>query len=52
MDSKIWIGVGIAIGLYLLYRWMNPSEEPKLPVDKEIEKIIASDEYKPKGQYD
>ena len=52
MDNRIWVRIGILVGIYVLYRFMNPQEEKATGVDKEIENIINSKEYKVKGQYE
>jgi hypothetical protein len=51
MNTAIIIGIGvaIAIGIYLLIRNnATPAEE----YEREIEKILTSDEYKVKGKFE
>jgi hypothetical protein len=52
MEREIMIGIGIfvAIAIYLFTRkaGSNPAEE----YEREIEKILTSDEYKVKGKFE
>jgi len=49
--ANIWLGIlGVGFLLYIISRIFRPSREST--IDKEIEKVLTSDEHKVKGQYD
>ena len=52
INKTILIGLGILIGIYLLYKLFLNRPEIENEYEKVSNKILTSDEYKVKGQYD
>ena len=51
-NKTILIGFGIAVGIYLLYKLLFTPSKFEEDYQRVYDKIITSDEYKVKGQYD
>ena len=51
-NKTILIVLGIVVGIYLLYRAMFSKNEFEEDYDRLYNKILTSEEYKVKGQYD
>lgn len=51
IDKNILIGLGIVMGIYLLYKFLFRSQ-PADDYQKIYNKVLTSEEYKVKGQYD
>jgi len=52
VDKAIWIGLGIVVALYLMYKTFFGRVKLETDFDKDYNKVLSSDEYKVKGQYD
>jgi len=50
--NTILIGLGIVFGLYLLHKLFFNKIQVEDDYDKVYKKVMTSDEYKVKGQYD
>ncbi|MFH0868412.1 MAG: hypothetical protein V1831_03795 [Candidatus Woesearchaeota archaeon] len=51
-NNNILIGLGIVMGIYLLYKVFFGRNKFDEEYKKVYNKILTSDEYKVKGQYD
>ena len=51
-NKTILIALGIAVGIYLLYKMLFTPSKLEEDYYKLYNKIITSDEHKVKGQYD
>tara|TARA_Y100000310_G_scaffold341089_1_gene439083 strand:+ start:22113 stop:22280 length:168 start_codon:yes stop_codon:yes gene_type:complete len=51
-NKTILIGLGIVIGLYLLYKLLFSTNKFDDEYNQLYNKVITSEEYKVKGQYD
>ena len=52
MNNSVLIGLGIVIGIYLLYRLFFEKNEITNEYEQAYDKLLTSDEYKVKGQYE
>ena len=52
ISKTFFIVVGIAIGIYLLYKIFLGTDKLEQEYDVQYNKILTSDEYKVKGQYE
>ena len=59
LDKTVLMGIGIVIGIYLLYKFLMSNKtvesktmESKSDFEKDYNKILNSEEYKVKGQYE
>jgi len=59
LNKTMLIGIGIVVGIYLLYKFLLKSKtlesntlESKSDFEKDYNKILNSEEYKVKGQYE
>ena len=52
MDKTFLIAFGIIIGIYLLYKLLFGKSRLDEEFDQAYDKVLTSDEYKVKGQYD
>ena len=52
MENSLLLGMGIALGIYLLYKMFFGNKKINNEFEKGYDKILNSDEYKVKGQYD
>jgi len=53
MTNKTFlIAIGFIVGLYLLYKLLFSKNEFEKEYDRFYDKVMTSDEYKVKGQYD
>jgi hypothetical protein len=52
MEKTIWIGIYVLIGVYIIYRLFFKKNKFDLEYKRLYNKILNSDEYKVKGQYD
>jgi len=59
LDKTVLMGIGIVVGIYLLYKFLlnsktteNKTMESKSDFEKDYNKILTSEEYKVKGQYE
>ena len=52
INRFIWIGLGVLVFAYLMYKVMVPKNAYEEDVEKEFNEVISSDKYKVKGQYD
>ena len=59
LDKTVLMGIGIVVGIYILYKFLmssktmeNKTMGNKSDFDKDYNKILTSDEYKVKGQYE
>lgn len=52
MDKTFLIAFGIIIGIYILYKLLFGKSQLDEEFDQAYDKILTSDEYKVKGQYD
>ena len=54
INKTVLIGIWIAVGIYLLYKYLlnSKTSEKKSNFEKDYNKILSSEEYKVKGQYD
>ena len=48
----MWIGLGILVGIYLLYKLLFRTSRSDDDYQKVYNKVLTSEEYKVKGQYD
>ena len=51
VEKTVLIGLGVAIGLYLLYKIFFSRNRFKDEYNQLYDKILTSEEYKVKGQY-
>ena len=52
VDKTILISLGVIIGIYLMYKLFLGRPRIENKFEKNYEKILTSDEYKVKGQYE
>ena len=52
INKTILIGLGIVIGIYLLYKLFLTKNPVEQEYEKDYNKVLTSDEYKVKGQYE
>jgi|TARA_B100001971_G_scaffold187336_1_gene187973 hypothetical protein len=52
IDKNILIGLGILVGIYLLYKFLFRASKFDDEYQKVYNKVLTSEEYKVKGQYD
>ncbi len=52
MNNLIWVGLYVFLLAYLLIRFFSKKNKPVNDYQKLYDKIINSEEYKVKGQYD
>lgn len=52
INKTILIGLGIIVGIYLLYKLLFASDKFDEEYQQIYDKVLTSDEYKVKGQYD
>ena len=52
MDRSIWIGIYALLGVYIIYRLFFKKNKFDLEYEKLYNKVLTSDEYKVKGQYE
>ena len=52
IDKTILIGLGIVVGIYLLYKLFFRTSKFDDDYKKVYNKVLTSEEYKVKGQYD
>jgi len=59
LDKTVLMGIGIVVGIYFLYKFLMSNKtmesktmESKSDFEKDYNKILTSDEYKVKGQYE
>ncbi len=52
INKAVLIGLGIAVGIYLLYRLLFTQSKFDEDYQRVYDKILTSDECKVKGQYD
>ncbi len=52
MDNTMWIGVYALIGVYIFYRLFFKKNKFDLEYERRYNKVLNSDEYKVKGQYE
>jgi hypothetical protein len=54
VNPTIWMAVGIIVGFYIMYKLFFLSNKVKVDDDyqKTYNKVLTSDEYKVKSQYD
>ena len=52
INKTILIALGIVIGLYLLYKLFFSKSKFEEEYDRLYNKVLDSEEYKVKGQYD
>jgi hypothetical protein len=51
-NKTILIGIGIVIGLYFLYKILFSKSEFEKDYERLYSKVLNSEEYKVKGQYE
>lgn len=51
-NKTVLIGLGIVVGIYLLYKLLFTPSKFDEDYQRHYDKILTSDEYKVKGQYD
>ena len=51
-NKTVLIGFGIVLGIYLLYKLFLSSNNTDDDYNEVYNKVLTSDEYKVKGQYD
>lgn len=51
-DKSILIGLGIILGIYLLYRLLFSKSKFEEDYERLYNKVLTSEEYRVKGQYD
>ena len=51
-NKTILIGLGIMIGIYLLYRLLFSKSKFEDDYERLYNKVLTSEEYRVKGQYD
>jgi|TARA_B100001964_G_C14260228_1_gene614978 hypothetical protein len=51
-NKTVLIGLGIIIGMYLLYRLLFSTSKFDEDSQRMYDKVLTSEEYKVKGQYD
>ena len=51
-NKTILIGLGIMMGIYLLYRLLFSKSKFEEDYDRLYNKVLTSEEFKVKGQYD
>ena len=51
-NKIVLIGLGIVIGIYLLYKLLFSTSKFDEDSQRIYDKVLTSDEYKVKGQYD
>ena len=52
ISNTLLIGLGVVVGLYLLYKLFFSRSKFDQEYERVYNKILTSDEYKVKGQYD
>jgi len=59
LDKTVLMGIGIVVGIYLLYKFFmssktieNKTMGSKSDFEKDYNKVLNSEEYKVKGQYE
>jgi len=55
LDNSIIVSFGILLGIYLFYKILmgkKIEKKPEQDFDQLYNKVLTSDEYKVKGQYD
>ena len=52
MDKTFLIAFGIIIGIYILYKFLFGKSQLDEEFEQTYNKVLTSDEYKVKGQYD
>ena len=52
MGRTIWIGIYILVGVYLIYKLFFKKSKFDLEYERLYNKVLNSDEYKVKGQYE
>ncbi len=52
INKAVLIGLGIVVGIYLLYRLLFTQSKFDEDYHRIYDKILTSEEYKVKGQYD
>jgi len=52
INKTILIGLGIVIGIYLLYKLLFSGSKVDEDYHRVYNKVLTSEEYKVKGQYD
>tara|TARA_Y100000294_G_scaffold176281_1_gene198233 strand:+ start:5946 stop:6107 length:162 start_codon:yes stop_codon:yes gene_type:complete len=52
MNNSVLIGLGIVIGIYLLFKLFFGKNEITNEYEQTYNKILTSKEYKVKGQYE
>ena len=51
-DKTMLIGLGILMGIYLLYKILFSKSKFEEDYERLYNKVLTSEEYKVKGQYD
>ncbi len=51
-NKTMLIGLGIILGIYLLYRLLFSKSKFEEDYDRLYNKVLTSEEYRVKGQYD
>ena len=52
MDKTFLIAFGIIMGIYILYKLLFGKSQLDEEFEQAYDKVLTSDEYKVKGQYD
>jgi len=54
LNNTVLMGIGIVVGIYLMYKLLLKSKtmENESDFEKDYNKILTSEEYKVKGQYE
>ncbi len=52
VDKNILIALGILMGIYLLYKFLFRTNKSNGDYQRVYNKVLTSEEYKVKGQYD
>ncbi len=52
LEDVVFVGIGIALAAFLLYKAFYSKSNPEHEYDQAYDKVLTSEEYKVKGQYD
>ena len=52
MGNTIWMGIYALVGMYIIYKLFFRKSKFDMDYEKLYNKVLNSDEYKVKGQYD
>ena len=52
IDKSILIGLGVIVGIYLMHKFVFNKVKTTDDYQNVYDKVLTSDEYKVKGQYD